>query len=69
VGNISSVNELVEQLEPAAIDAPVAASGLRPRSHYEIALLVVAVIVFFGCIFGCSLCSARANALGAVQNE
>jgi 4-amino-4-deoxy-L-arabinose transferase-like glycosyltransferase len=50
VGNISSVNELVEQLEPAAIDAPVTASGLRPRSHYEIALLVVAVIVFFGCI-------------------
>jgi 4-amino-4-deoxy-L-arabinose transferase-like glycosyltransferase len=50
VGNISSVNELVEQLKPAVLDAPMAASGLRPRSHYEIALLVVAVIVFFGCI-------------------
>jgi len=42
------VKELVEQLAPATLQAPTPI--LRPRSHYEIALVVVAVIVFFGCI-------------------
>jgi 4-amino-4-deoxy-L-arabinose transferase-like glycosyltransferase len=41
------VKELVEPA-PAALHIP--APILRPRSHYEIALVVVAVIVFFGCI-------------------
>ena len=50
VGNISPVNELAEQLEPAKIDGSVTASMRRPRAHYEIALVIVAVIVFFGCI-------------------
>ncbi len=50
VGNISSVNELAEELEPAVIDMPMAAPMLRLRAHYEIALVVVAAIVFFGCI-------------------
>jgi 4-amino-4-deoxy-L-arabinose transferase-like glycosyltransferase len=50
VGPISPVNELVEQLEPAVIDVPMDAPIMRPRAHYEIALLIVAVIVFFGCI-------------------
>ncbi|HEX3585575.1 MAG TPA: glycosyltransferase family 39 protein [Candidatus Angelobacter sp.] len=38
----------MEQPAPAALHIP--APILRPRSHYEIALVVVAVIVFFGCI-------------------
>jgi 4-amino-4-deoxy-L-arabinose transferase-like glycosyltransferase len=42
------VKELVEQPAPATLQAPTPI--LRPRSHYEIALVVVAVIVFFGCI-------------------
>ena len=42
------MKELVEQPGPAAVQVPP--PTLRPRSHYEIALLVVAVIVFFGCI-------------------
>ena len=42
------MKELVEQPCPAALQAPT--PTLRPRSHYEIALVVVAVIVFFGCI-------------------
>jgi 4-amino-4-deoxy-L-arabinose transferase-like glycosyltransferase len=41
------VKELVDQEAPAAVrQSPL----LRPRRHYEIALVVVAVIVFFGCI-------------------
>ncbi len=42
------MKELVEQPARAALQVP--APILRPRSHYEIALVVVAVIVFFGCI-------------------
>jgi 4-amino-4-deoxy-L-arabinose transferase-like glycosyltransferase len=42
------VKELVEQPAPATLQAPTPI--LRPRSHYEIALVVVAVIIFFGCI-------------------
>jgi 4-amino-4-deoxy-L-arabinose transferase-like glycosyltransferase len=42
------VKELVEQPAPSALQ--VTTPIPRPRSHYEIALLVVAVIVFFGCI-------------------
>jgi 4-amino-4-deoxy-L-arabinose transferase-like glycosyltransferase len=42
------VKELVEPPHPAALQVPTPI--LRPRSHYEIALVVVAVIVFFGCI-------------------
>jgi 4-amino-4-deoxy-L-arabinose transferase-like glycosyltransferase len=43
------VKELeAEQPAPAALQAPT--SILRPRSHYEIALVIVALIVFFGCI-------------------
>jgi 4-amino-4-deoxy-L-arabinose transferase-like glycosyltransferase len=41
------VKELVEQ-PPATLQVPTPI--LRPRSHYEIALVAVAVIVFFGCI-------------------
>jgi len=42
------VKELVEQPAPAALQ--VSSPILRPRSHYEIVLVVVAVIIFFGCI-------------------
>jgi 4-amino-4-deoxy-L-arabinose transferase-like glycosyltransferase len=42
------VKELVEQPSPATLQVPTPI--LRPRSHYEIALVIVAVIVFFGCI-------------------
>lgn len=42
------MKELVEQPAPATLQAPTPI--LRPRSHYEIALVVVAVIIFFGCI-------------------
>ncbi|HEX4606252.1 MAG TPA: glycosyltransferase family 39 protein, partial [Candidatus Angelobacter sp.] len=49
VGHISSVNELAE-LEQAEVAVPMPVTRLRPRAHYEIALLVVAIIVFFGCI-------------------
>jgi 4-amino-4-deoxy-L-arabinose transferase-like glycosyltransferase len=42
------VKELVEQTAPATLQVPNAI--LRPRSHYEIALVVVAVFIFFGCI-------------------
>ena len=42
------MKELVEQPAPATLQAPTPIP--RPRSHYEIALVVVAVIVFFGCI-------------------
>lgn len=44
------MNELVDQLDRPVVDVPMPASMLRPRSHYEIALVIVAVIVFFGCI-------------------
>ncbi|HEY1939725.1 MAG TPA: glycosyltransferase family 39 protein [Candidatus Angelobacter sp.] len=41
------MKELVDQEAPALVrQEPL----LRPRRHYEIALVVVAVIVFFGCI-------------------
>ena len=43
------MKELVYQQEPLATDVP-APEQLRPRRHYEIALVIVAVIVFFGCI-------------------
>ena len=43
------MKELVYQQEQSAIDVP-APEQLRPRRHYEIALVIVAVIVFFGCI-------------------
>jgi len=42
------VKELVEQPAPATLQVPTPI--LRPRSQYEVALLIVAVIVFFGCI-------------------
>jgi len=42
------VKELVEQPAPATLQVPTPLP--RPRSHYDIALVVVAVIVFFGCI-------------------
>jgi 4-amino-4-deoxy-L-arabinose transferase-like glycosyltransferase len=42
------VKELVEQPVPVTVQAPTPI--LRPRSHYEIALVVVAAVVFFGCI-------------------
>ena len=41
------MKELVDQEAPAAVRQ---SPWLRPRRHYEIALVVVAVIVFFGCI-------------------
>jgi 4-amino-4-deoxy-L-arabinose transferase-like glycosyltransferase len=41
------VKELVELKAPAAV---ATATMLRSRRHYEIALVVAAVIVFFGCI-------------------
>jgi 4-amino-4-deoxy-L-arabinose transferase-like glycosyltransferase len=44
------VNQIEEQLEHAVIDRPAPAPLLRPRSHYESVLVVIAVIVFFGCI-------------------
>ena len=43
------MKELVYQQEPSATDVP-APEQLRPRRQYEIALVIVAVIVFFGCI-------------------
>ena len=42
------MKELVEQPAPATLQVPTPIP--RPRSHYDIALVVVAVIVFFGCI-------------------
>lgn len=42
------MKELVEQPASATLQAHTPIP--RPRSHYEIALVVVAVIVFFGCI-------------------
>jgi 4-amino-4-deoxy-L-arabinose transferase-like glycosyltransferase len=44
------VNEITEQLDLTDVGAPGPARLLRPRSHYEIVLVIVAVIVFFGCI-------------------
>jgi 4-amino-4-deoxy-L-arabinose transferase-like glycosyltransferase len=44
------VNELTEQLNRTSLSVPTPAALPRPRSHYEIALLVIAIIVFFGCI-------------------
>ncbi|HEY3768386.1 MAG TPA: glycosyltransferase family 39 protein [Candidatus Angelobacter sp.] len=44
------MNELTEQLDQSDLNVPAPAALPRPRSHYEIALLVIAVIVFFGCI-------------------
>jgi 4-amino-4-deoxy-L-arabinose transferase-like glycosyltransferase len=42
------VNELLEQIESAGVDAPV--QPLKPRPRYELALVIIALIVFFGCI-------------------
>ena len=50
VEQIFPVNGLVEQLELAEVEAPTPAPILRSPLHYEIALLIVAVIIFFGCI-------------------
>jgi 4-amino-4-deoxy-L-arabinose transferase-like glycosyltransferase len=47
---ISPVNELTEQLDPTVADVHTPATKLRSRWHYEAALLIVAVVVFFGCI-------------------
>jgi 4-amino-4-deoxy-L-arabinose transferase-like glycosyltransferase len=44
------MNGLVEQLDLAGVEAQKTASGSRSRAHYEIALLIVAGIVFLGCI-------------------
>jgi 4-amino-4-deoxy-L-arabinose transferase-like glycosyltransferase len=44
------VNELTEPLDQTSLNVPTPAALPRPRSHYEIALLVIAIIVFFGCI-------------------
>ncbi len=44
------MNGLVEQLELTDVQAPTPAPVVRSHLHYEIALLLVAVIVFFGCI-------------------
>jgi hypothetical protein len=42
------VNELLEQIERAGVDAPAQPS--KPRRRYQLALVVIAVIIFFGCI-------------------
>lgn len=42
------MNALLEQLDLAGVEAP--APVLRPRWHYEIAMAIVAAIVFFGCV-------------------
>jgi 4-amino-4-deoxy-L-arabinose transferase-like glycosyltransferase len=42
------VNELLEQIESAGVDAPV--QPLKPHPRYELALVIIALIVFFGCI-------------------
>jgi 4-amino-4-deoxy-L-arabinose transferase-like glycosyltransferase len=46
------VNGLVEQLDLPRVEAPAPAPAaeLRPPSHYQTVLVIVAVIVFFGCI-------------------
>jgi 4-amino-4-deoxy-L-arabinose transferase-like glycosyltransferase len=44
------VNELTEQLDPTVVDVHTPATELRSRWHYEAALLIVAAVVFFGCI-------------------
>jgi 4-amino-4-deoxy-L-arabinose transferase-like glycosyltransferase len=44
------VNELTEQLDPTVADVHTPATELRSRWHYEAALLIVAAVVFFGCI-------------------
>jgi 4-amino-4-deoxy-L-arabinose transferase-like glycosyltransferase len=46
----NSVNEITEQLDPTDVGASNPGRLPRPRSYYEIALVIVAVIVFFGCI-------------------
>ena len=43
------MKELAYQQDDSAVDI-LAPRRLRPRRHYEIALLIVAAIVFFGCI-------------------
>ena len=43
------MKELAYQQDESAINVPVL-QHLRPQRHYEIVLLIVAVIVFFGCI-------------------
>lgn len=43
------MNDLAHQQLPAALDVSVPEQP-RPRLHYEIALVIVAAIVFFGCI-------------------
>jgi 4-amino-4-deoxy-L-arabinose transferase-like glycosyltransferase len=50
VNEQNSVNEITEQLDPTDVGASNPGRLLRPRSHYEIVLVIVAVIVFFGCI-------------------
>ena len=47
VAHISPVKELADQLDDSAVEP---ASILRPRLHYDIALIVIAIVVFFGCI-------------------
>ena len=42
------MKELVEQLDQADLEAP--APKPRSRSHYDIALVIVAAVVFLGCI-------------------
>ncbi len=44
------MNALLEQLDLAAVESPTPAPVLRPNLHYEIVLVIVAAIVFFGCI-------------------
>jgi 4-amino-4-deoxy-L-arabinose transferase-like glycosyltransferase len=44
------VNELTEQFDQIDLNVPAPAAMPRTRSHYEMALLVIAIIVFFGCI-------------------
>src|SRR4029077_8386126 len=42
------VNELLEQVESVGVDVPAQPSN--PRRRYELALVVIAVIIFWGCI-------------------
>lgn len=44
------MKELAYQQDREAVDVP-GSEYLRPRLHYEIVLVIVAAIVFFGCIF------------------
>jgi len=44
------MNGLVEQLELPDVESPVTPPANAPRKRYEMALLIVAAIVFLGCI-------------------